>query len=153
MKMLENETKLMEGDNKQIILTSHRIRQEYRIFGKLRLKSIMLEHITSCEYDKKSNPLLLIIGILAIGFGIAVLNSIGHNEELIGIISIIAGTILIIAYLTTIKKLLYISSPSAKILINTDGMKDENIIAFIDRIEEAKNDRLKYLALQIKKPS
>ena len=43
MNLMINEKVLMDGDHKQITLTTHRIRQENKSWGQLDLVSIMLE--------------------------------------------------------------------------------------------------------------
>ena len=141
MKLITDEKILMEGDYKQIILTTHRIRQENTGWGKVDLVSIMLEHVSSCKYSKKSKPIFLIIGILLAVFGFAIGNS-GGNAQQIGAGIFLFGVVLIIIFFFTIKRGLFISSSSAKVIVNTKGMKTENIKAFIDKLEIAKNDRL-----------
>lgn len=138
MKLLGNEVSIMESDDKSIILTSHRIRQVNKQWGKMQIKSIMLEHVSSCEYDRKSNPIFLIIGLVIIVFGVA-LGAGGHQGEL-GLLGVAIGLVLLIFYWITIRKGLLVSSSSAKIVMNTNGMKDENIKTFIDKLEEAKNN-------------
>lgn len=133
---------LMDGDNKQIILTTHRVRQEKKIWGRVDLVSIMLEQITSCHYSRRSKPVFFIVGLLVIV--LAYITGIQGGEDVQTIAGglILVGLILIIIYFFTIKRGLYISSPTAKIKLNTKGMKDENIKSFIDKLEVAKNDRL-----------
>lgn len=49
MELIENEQILWESKNKQQVLTTHRLREMYKsIFGS-KIKSIMLEEVTSCE--------------------------------------------------------------------------------------------------------
>lgn len=98
----------------------------------------MLEHVTSCEYIKKSRPIFLIFGILIAGFGLL----IGSQKEELGIALLFSGFVFFAFYLFTIKRGLFISSASARIILNTKGMKEENIKSFIERLEAAKNDRL-----------
>ncbi len=139
---MTDEQILMDGDYKQITLTTHRIRQESKSWGKVNLTSIMLEHVTSCEYSKKSSLILLLIGILVAGFGVAISVKGGMDAQNIGAGLLLAGVVLIIIYFFTIKRGLFISSASGKVILNTTGMKDENIKSFIDKLEEAKNKRL-----------
>lgn len=137
MKLIDNETKLLESDDKSVTLTSHRIRQENKQWGKMQIKSIMLEHVTSCEYDRKSNPMLLIIGLVFLVFGAGLAFGGNYGQGEIGLIAIGTGLILVVFYWITIRKGLIVSSPSSKIIMNTNGMKDDNIKLFIDKLEEA----------------
>ncbi len=139
---MPNEKVLMNGDYDQITLTTHRIRQENKSWGKIDLVSIMLEEVTSCEYNKKSKPFILIIGLLIIGFSLFIerQNSI-YSENMYNALLLI-GVACVLFYLLTIKRGLFISSPTAKIKLNTSGMNDDNIKSFIDKLEIAKNNRL-----------
>lgn len=145
MNLMTDEKNLMDGDYKQITLTTHRIRQENKSWGKVNIVSIMLEHVTSCEYSKKSRPIFLIISLLLIGFALFMGGQGGSDPQAIALGVLLAGVILLVIFFYTIKRGLFISSASAKIILNTNGMKDENIKSFIDKLEVAKNDRLKYL--------
>jgi hypothetical protein len=141
MKMISNETVLMETTDKEIVLTSHRIRQENKQWGKLQIRSIMLENVTSCEYNRKSNPLLLIGGVVAIFFAFFMESSGGLNQRSMGVVILGIGLALILIYWFTTKQKLMISSSSITIMINTNGLKEDNIKAFINKLETAKNDR------------
>jgi hypothetical protein len=142
MNLMTDEKVLMDGDYKQITLTTHRIRQENKSWGQVDLVSIMLEEVTSCEYSKKSRPIFLIIGLLFVGFAIFIGGQDGSDAQNIAGIALLVGLLLIVFYFFTIKRGLLISSATAKIRLNTKGMKDENIKSFIDKLEVAKNDRL-----------
>ncbi len=133
---------LMDGDYKQITLTTHRIRQEKKTWGQVDLVSIMLEQVTSCEYSKKSRPLFLIVGLLTVGLAFYTLSQGGGDTKEIAGGLVLFGLVFIIIYFFTFKHGLFISSASAKIKLNTKGMKDENIKSFIDKLEVAKNNRL-----------
>jgi hypothetical protein len=138
MKLINNEVNILESDDKTVVLTSHRIRQENKQWGKMQIKSVMLEHVTSCEYDRKSNPIFLIIGLVVLVFAAGLSFGGNSGQGDIGIISAGVGIVLLIFYFITIRKGLIVSSPSAKIVMNTNGMKDESIRTFIDKLEEAK---------------
>ena len=142
MNLMTDEKVLMDGDHKQITLTTHRIRQENKSWGQLDLVSIMLEEVTSCEYIKRSKPIFLIIGILIGGTALYIGGQGGYDAQNISTGLLLLGLLLVIFYFFTIKRGLFISSPTAKIKLDTNGMKDENIKSFIDKLEVAKNDRL-----------
>jgi len=142
MKLMDKESLLLESDDKQIFLTSHRIRQESKQWGKLKIKSIMLEHVSSCEYVKTSQPLFLILGIIGLILGIALIISGEHSSVQIAGVSILVGICFLLTYWMSTKKVLFVSSSSSKILINTVRLKDENIKAFINTLETAKNERI-----------
>ena len=139
MILMTDEKIIMEGDYKQIILTTHRIRQENKVWGNINITSIMLEQVNSCEYKKKSKPIYLIVGILFLISGYMYREN-GAPDIASGFG--LFGLLLFLIYPFTRKRGLFISSASAKIVVNTKGFKDENIKSFIDKLEIAKNDRL-----------
>jgi hypothetical protein len=130
MKTFTNEAKLLESNNGEIVLTSHRIRHNSSNGGIKHLKSIMLENITSCEFKKSSNPLWIIGGAILIVAGFMM-----HNDNSNIIMG--AGIVLAIVYLITMQKTVVVSSPSCKINFRAKEMSDETIRNFIDRVEEA----------------
>lgn len=71
MKLIDNEVNILVSDDKTIVLSSKRIRQENKQWGKLQIKSITLEHVTSCEYDRKSNPICLVVEFVLLAFAAA----------------------------------------------------------------------------------
>ena len=67
MTSIENEKLLLESDNKQIRLTTHRLRYYESPKKSSNFNSIMLDRISSIELNYyKSSIWLLIIGILTI---------------------------------------------------------------------------------------
>ncbi len=142
MNLINNETIVMEagGEKASIILTSHRIRQEGKSWSHLQIKSISLEHISSCEYQKTSKPILLILGILGIIFGGIEISS-SHYSNGNAILFIALGIILVIAYFLSFSKGIIVASNSMKIRINTTGMKEENIQTFITKLEMSKENK------------
>jgi len=138
MKYMQNELPLLESDDKSIVLTTHRIRQQDKQWGKLHMKSIMLQHVSSCEYKRESNPLYLILGLIAVVFGFIIGSRGGHDSGTITVLSFAFGIGFLAMYRLTAKKGLLVSSSSTKILMNTSHMKDESIVAFVNKLEEAK---------------
>ena len=143
MNLINNETVVMEagGEKVFIILTSHRIRQESKSWSNLQIKSISLEHISSCEYQKTSKPILLILGILGIIFGWYYIASYYYFVTPESIFFIALGIILVIAYFLSFSKGIIVASNSMKIKINTTGMKEENIQSFITKLEISKENK------------
>ncbi|NCC19043.1 MAG: hypothetical protein EOM29_08910 [Bacteroidia bacterium] len=137
LNLLENEKILKDYD--KIILTSHRIQSLFGSKSNFNLTSIMLEHITSCEYKRKTSPILGILGIISLLSGFYFFFNSSNISEL-GVILFVIGILLIIAYyFTATSNSLVISSPTAKIGIRLE--KQEDVIDFINTLESAKNKR------------
>ena len=141
MNFLPDEKILIEAFNKTVILSTHRIRQKRTVSGKESFTSIMLENITSCELTKKSKPMYLLVFVvflfLALISGL-ISNKVGPEITLLS--GVVAGIFLIL-FFSSLKRALYVSSPTAEVILNISGMKDEKVISFIDKLENAKNAR------------
>jgi hypothetical protein len=118
MTSIENEKLLIESDNKQIRLTTHRLRYYETPTQNANFTSIMLDRISSIELNYyKSSIWLLIIGIITI--------------------PIIIGIILIILFFTSKRHVVTITPDGGKpIIFQTKGMKRDFLEDFIDKVED-----------------
>lgn len=135
MKLFPDENIIQESDNGSIVLTTHRLFQEEKGLGKHNTKSIMLEHITSCESHKKTQYKFFLISL--IGFFMVLTEVDGMIE--MGVFLVIVGLAL---FFLTKKTIIIIASPTSKILIYVKSMKRRNVEDFIDELEKAKHKRL-----------
>lgn len=117
MQGIENEKVVLESDNNQLRLTTHRLRYHETEKSNSDFTSIMLDKISSIELTYyKSNIWLLIIGIITI--------------------PIIVGIILIIIFLMSKKHVVSVTPDGGKpIIFETKGLKREFIEDFIDKVE------------------
>ena len=118
MNAFENEKMIIESDNKQIRLTTHRLRYYETPKRNSDFTSIMLDKISSIELTYyKSSLWILIIGIVTI--------------------PIIVGLILIFMFFTSKRHVISVTPDGGKpILFETKGMKRDFLDDFIDRVEE-----------------
>jgi len=105
----------------------------------------MLEKVSSCEIRYQSWPILLILGGLLLLGGTYSFFQMG-GVQLAGP-AIVFGLVFLCAYFLTRKHLISISSDGgASIGFETTGLKRDAVIAFINGIEEAKNQRCIFLS-------
>ncbi|RLD83952.1 MAG: hypothetical protein DRJ10_02460 [Bacteroidetes bacterium] len=124
MNPLQNEKPITESSNRQVMLTTHRLRYHESASRNANFTSIMLDKISSIELTYQSNVWLLIIGILTI--------------------PIIVGIILIILFFTTKKHVVSIIPDGGKpIVFETRGMKRDYLEDFINKVED-ESMKLKY---------
>ena len=118
MNAFENEKLIIESDNKQIRLTSHRLRYYETPKSNSDFTSIMLDKISSIELTYyKSSIWLLIIGIVAI--------------------PILVGLILIYMFFTSKRHVISVTPDGGKpIIFETKGMKRNFLENFIDKVEQ-----------------
>ena len=118
MKSLENEVLITESGNKQIRLTSHRLRYHEGTSKNSNYTSIMLDKLSSIELKYHSNIWLLIIGILTL--------------------PILVGVVLIILFFTTKRHVVSITPDGGNaIVFETKGMKRDFLDEFIQNVESA----------------
>lgn len=118
MDAIENEKLISESDNKQIRLTTHRLRYHDAPSRNSNVISIMLDKISSIELKYESNIWLLIIGIITI--------------------PVIIGIILLIIYFVSKKHTVIITPDGGKpIIFEIKGMKRDYLEDFINKVEGA----------------
>ena len=141
MNLFNGENILSEGEVRYITLTTHRIRKEFSRWGQVNTTSLMLEDITSCEFIKESKPIFLYLGLILGIFGGVLASTepnISSDLELIIGGSIILTILFLLYYSFSIRRIICISSPTAKIVVNVRRAKGNDILSFIDKVEQAK---------------
>jgi len=142
---------ISQSDNNEFTLTTHRIRQETKKWGKASLTSIMLEELCSCSLKYKRNIIALIIaGIIG---GIFLISGIieGSGDSIFfGLIALAIGFVF---DNFTKKTVISFASNNGNInllMVNSIVKDAEKIEAkkIIDKVEAAKNER--YLSLSPK---
>jgi len=141
--LFPDEEIVSQSSNGTVTLTTHRICYEYKGWSKAYNQNIMLEHITSCENYYKTQSWLLYIGGLCLLFGIIASwtsrSSLAAQEiSLLVFIAIFCG----ILYQTTTQNFIVIGSPSTKMKIRVVGMKRDQVLGFINTVEQTKHSRL-----------
>jgi hypothetical protein len=118
MNAFEKEKLIVESDNKQIRLTSHRLRYYETPKKNADFTSIMLDKISSIELTYyKSSIWLLIIGIVTI--------------------PIVVGLILIYMFFTSKRHVISVTPDGGRpIIFETKGMKRDFLDDFLDKVEE-----------------
>lgn len=135
--LFEGEEILLSSDDKTITLTNKRLRQNESSTGRAHITSIHLEKISSIEIHYKSWVLILILGIL-LAIGGSLLLTQGESELSTG--AYILGGIFVLIYFITRRHLITVASGGgAKINMIAKGMKRENVLDFVNRIENAKS--------------
>ncbi len=118
MESLENEKLITESGNRQVMLTTHRLRYHEGTSSNSDFTSIMLDKISSIEVKYQSNILFLIIGVITI--------------------PIVVGIVFILIYYFTRKHVVSVNPDGGKsIIFETRGMKREYLEEFIFKIESA----------------
>ncbi|KAA9327224.1 hypothetical protein F0P96_18500 [Hymenobacter busanensis] len=143
--LLDGEELIRHTPNNVVVLTTHRLRYSAANSSHSRLVSMMLDKVSSCEVRYESQPGLWVIGSLfAILGGMALFA--GGTIQLFGVLAIVLGLVLIVAYLSTRRHIVSITSDGGtRIGFETKGLKREAVIAFVNEIEKAKTERVERL--------
>ena len=140
MSLIPKEKILLESNEGWFQLTSHKVRLNSIYNGSGNVVSIMLEHITSCEVAKRSNPIWLVLATLTFLAGGFITAKI--EKESPAIIGIVTSVIFIVIYFATRSQFLSVLSPSSQINLDTKDLALEKILEVIDEIEAAKDKRM-----------
>jgi hypothetical protein len=130
---------ILEANTGGFLLTTRKVRFRAREVGRAKVISIMLEHITSCEIDRRSNPLYILLAIIALMGSIWYMEK--SQESYWFVYGLVIATVFVIIYIMTQRQVLIIASPSAKIFLKTHKMPFDKCISVIDEIETAKDSR------------
>jgi hypothetical protein len=143
MRLLANEKMIIETDERELVLTSHRVRYHVTSMGNAEFMSIMLDEVASCGIVKKTKPLLIVLAAIFALMGLYAYVNVSHNAA---IMFIVIAAVLGVAYFGSIRKLLEIGSAGSSILVNVSKMNLNQIIEFVDELESAKNSYRNYKA-------
>lgn len=140
MDLMQGEKMLLESDNGELVLTSHRVRYENNRMAYGRITSIMLDSLTSCEIAYVNQPLWLFLAAIIALLTLSQMNDINGSSFMGGML---IAAFFVGVYSLTRRQALSLASPSASIKVNISGMSTETAKRFIDTAEKAKADWLK----------
>jgi len=142
MQLFPDEKIITQSNDKTVTLTTHRLYQEQKGMGGGTTKSIMLEHITSCESENSRSWFWIVIAALGVG-GVFYSSNSERNDLMVPSLCVLV--ISVVLFMATQRATVKIASPSAVMLINVNRMKREKITEFIDQIEQTKHQRISSL--------
>ena len=144
MELLPGESVVSASDIEYLTLTTHRVRFDGKASGIRLITSITLDAVSSCSVVSKSYPLLLLVAVIVGGFGVLQLTQGANDQDSMYVTYglLLGGVALIVAYFLTRAVEFAISSPRQAITISARGIAPDILVAFVDKVEEAK---LRYL--------
>ncbi|HEU0086436.1 MAG TPA: hypothetical protein VFQ77_02080 [Pseudonocardiaceae bacterium] len=122
-----------------VILTSHRVRLTSQAVGSNEVISIMLDELASCGLTRTSKPIFLILAGISALFGIYLASGFGGNA--VSTLSLMLVAAFVILYFATRRQELGLASAGDAIRVQTQGIRADAVVEFIDAVEEAKNAR------------
>jgi hypothetical protein len=134
--LLPNERLICQSPDGNVNLTTYRILYEYKKWGQYHKESVMLEDIIFCEDKHRNRQLvwLIALGVLLIITALFITSA--------KIIALLAGLLCLAIYWKTEKDILVIASAKTKIKISVAGMRQQKIIEFINKIGQARGERI-----------
>jgi hypothetical protein len=131
--LLEGENYITKSDNEEIVLTNMRLRRSTGSSSDKYLMSILLEKISHIEVRYTSHPVLILLALLMVVGGLVL-------QPQLKLLALIMGgaAVLSILYLITRKHQVQITTEGGgKLSFATNGMKEDAIIQFINKVENA----------------
>jgi hypothetical protein len=136
--LFEGEEILITSGDKTITLTNKRIRQCTSSYNKEHITSMHLEKISTIEIHYKSQPALLIFGIiLAIAGG--AFGALTNIASILVVGVVLSLLFVVLYFISKHYAITFASDGGAKINILAKGMKREIIMDFVNKIEQAKS--------------
>jgi len=139
LRPLPGETILLESDNQNLVLTSHRVRCSMQTMGLAKVTSIMLEELSACEITTTSSPWLFVLALLVFLIGLFANTPSQDSSSTIG--GALIALAIVLTYFGTRQRVISLRAAGGAIIVPTKGMDAEVALEFIDTLEAAKNDR------------
>jgi hypothetical protein len=143
MDLLKDEIEITRSGDNSIIVTSSRVIQN---IGK-DVMTISIDKVSCTKVHYSNNIILLIIGSLLLLAGLVIVVT-GQNDgdRMIGGATAALGAVFLVMYMATRKHVVSIISDSGhSINFMTKGIKNDEVLAFIGKIEQARIDLRKTL--------
>jgi hypothetical protein len=144
MQLLPAEENLVTSNQDKLILTNQRIHLTDKQWGRSYQITIFLENIASIENVYKSNPVYLLI--MAGCLLLALATASRELDEKVSIGSFVAAVICLLLWNSSRRHVVTISSNGGGTLnFSVEGMGDDQVQDFIDKVEAAKGARMNQL--------
>lgn len=139
MKLLPGEQIILESDNGVLVLTSCRVRYQSKTAGYQNVISIMLNAVSAVGIERKSHPMLIILGLISIIGGWVeqsskVYNSAGSEYLALGLIIAAAFSLV---YWFTSRQFIWVASSGARLNVPAHRMRAASALEFINEVEAA----------------
>jgi hypothetical protein len=140
--------KEVRNSKRRLVLTTHRVRYEFKSWGYSNRIGIMLESLASCGVTRSSSPLWLILAVVAFLLGAAYAQQ--PRNEMALAVGIAAALVFVLIYFLTRQEMITLTSAGGTtIRTTTAGVGATVVNAFLEAVERAKNDRYTLLTGQI----
>lgn len=144
MNYLPGEAPVMTSDDRNLVLTTHRIRYDRKGWGDGRVISIMLESLCSCEISYERYPILLAIAAAVLLLTVTAVDSVPAIVVLVGVVLTV---VLIAAFASMRRQVICLASSGASIRLNVSSINITYVLDFLDAVEHAKAKRLSSMHL------
>lgn len=148
MKLLQNETLLVNSNEDKVLLTNLRVHMNDKDWGRSYSITLFLEDISSIEVIYRSNLILILIAIMSLLLWLITNYNTGSlpSENVVSMGLIMVAVICFVLYWFTRKHTISITPDGGKQLnFVVSHMKDEQIYDFVYKLQEAKAFRIKEL--------
>ena len=132
----EKELSRLKSAVGSLILTSHRVRREASTLGASSVGSIMLDQVSFCGVESRSQPLLLVLAAVAALLGIA---GVGGDDARLMLLG--AAVVLAAIFFATRQSVVTVSSSGGRPSVTTRGLSRDSIEQSVSAVENARSGR------------
>lgn len=118
-----------------ITLSTHRVRADVLVNNERTVTSMTLDAVAACALRTKSYPLLALLGIVGLLFGLFLLPS---RQSGMGVLLLIVGGVMLVLYYFTRYLVFIVSSAGESISVRASSGARDEVLSFINALEEAK---------------
>lgn len=135
MKLLQNESLITRSANGAVSLTTHRLRHHLKLDGSDYLISMVLDQVASIEMSSKRRSIFWKIAVACFLIGLYLL---GENASEIALFFAALGIVFLISYFFSRSyQLAFTSAGSTSLAFKIKGMKNQEVMDFIEQVEQA----------------
>ena len=131
--LFQGERVIARSDGDTLVLTNKRVRYSEIRNHQLYVVSILLQNVQSIDIRYRSKLAFLVVSLVLFYFTL-----LGSGSQLMNIFNFILAAGLLIYYFTTIQHVCAIHAGKGEsITFKADLMKEEELLAFVNTVEEA----------------
>jgi hypothetical protein len=131
---LPGEELVAQSHDKTLTVTNYRVRYQAGSGGNTRYASIMHDAVSSCSMTSTSQPMLLVLGLIAMGIGLVLMD----EEGLLMTLLLVSATFVVMFFATRKAEIVISSNGGERIVFPVSSSRRSELLALLFAVEGAK---------------